>query len=155
MTGRPPRLPKVDHMAMSALRRETPLTANETFMLLGLALYSSWRSGLWTGSALILQDDLGFSRNTVPRLLRSLAAKGMIEVIEPFGGGRQGVLRVVPLRDLIPEKRSAESAPFCAEATDEVRALPAQSPRSPRAVRAQSPRRMARTSWENEAIPRY
>ena len=128
----------MDPFGPSDLAREYDLSANEVWLLTTLAVQSEFRSGQWTGSQGDLADATRLSRNTIPRCLVSLDAKGLIDIVEPFRQGRQGRVTVLVKDRIIPNARLPQIAQNHAISDGEDRAPIAHRSRSNRAPIAQS-----------------
>jgi hypothetical protein len=107
-------------------------------------LGADYRTREWKGTKEQIADHSGASRNTVTAALDRLASLGLIQIIEPFGNNRNGIVRVAVYEDLVkPERkryahnRAIENAQNCANDEESIRAAFAHESRITRAAVAQ------------------
>jgi len=77
----------MDRYAERQIRRGYKLTAKAMQVLRSMTLDADWRDGCWTGTLTELHEDNGMSRNTVPKAVDELVAKGLAVEIQPFKQG--------------------------------------------------------------------
>jgi hypothetical protein len=124
--------------------RDYNLKAHELAALINMTMTAPWRSMVWTGSLKDLADDTRMSRNTAPKAVAGLEAKGCIVIREPFKQGEFGS-GVVEL-PLYPQmvKLSVTQQQFHSEsARDHAEAIAHQS-RTNRAANAHQSRTLTR-----------
>jgi hypothetical protein len=78
---------RMDRYAERQIRRHYKLTGKAMQVLHSMTLDADWRDGCWTGTQAELHEDIGMSRNTVPKAVDELVVKGLAVEIQPF---RQG-----------------------------------------------------------------
>jgi len=110
MTGMPRiRTVRVDPYAACDIAREYSLTANQTWLLVLLALQAEYRSDEWPGTLADLASAGRCSRKTAAKDVSVLVAKGLLEEIEPFRSGTDGRVRVLVRQRIVLRNRTASN----------------------------------------------
>lgn len=92
---------KLDRYALFQLQREHRLKPTATLVLFDLVCAADYRNESWTGTLSEISYDLGCSTTTAGNAIKTLVAKNLVEIINPFGRNGSGCLKITAYCDLV------------------------------------------------------